>query len=111
METRRDQYGAMTDMTNWLFVYFCLNGIAFLLFAVDKLRARAGRWRTSESTLLLATLLGGVGAFAARRVTRHKTRKEPFRTQFRIVAVLHVAAAAISLPAVWPHVVTWLAAG
>jgi uncharacterized membrane protein YsdA (DUF1294 family) len=96
----------MNNMTNWLFVYCCLNCIAFLLFAVDKLRAQGGRWRTSEHTLLWATFLGGVGAFAARRLTRHKTHKEPFRTQFRVVAVLHVVAAAISLPAVWPHVIS-----
>lgn len=101
----------MIDMTDWLSVYFCLNCIAFLLFAIDKLRAQSGRWRTSEGTLLWATLLGGVGAFAARRLTRHKTRKEPFRTQFRVVAVLHVAAAAVSLPAVWPQLVGWLTAG
>lgn len=101
----------MIDMTDWLSVYFGLNCLAFLLFAVDKLRARAGRWRTPESTLLWVTFLGGVGAFAARRLTRHKTRKEPFRTRFRAVAILHVAAASLSLPAVWPHVANWLSAG
>ena len=101
----------MIDMFDWALIYFCVNCITFILFALDKLRAQAGRWRTSEATLLWATLLGGVGAFAARRLTRHKTRKQPFRTRFQVFAVLHTVAATASLPAVWPHVIGWLTYG
>ena len=98
------------SIVDWLFVYFCLNCVAFLLFAVDKLRAQGGRWRISECTLLWASFLGGIGAFAARRLARHKTRKEPFRSYFQVVAILHVVAAVASLPSVWPHIARQLLA-
>jgi uncharacterized membrane protein YsdA (DUF1294 family) len=49
-------------------------------YAADKSAAEQGRWRTSESTLHAVALVGGwPGALVARRVFRHKTRKQPFR--------------------------------
>ena len=62
----------------------------FLAFARDKQRARAGLWRTPEATLLLFGLIGGLGAWMAQHLLCHKTRKEPFRTQFGLVVVLHL---------------------
>ena len=84
-------------MAEWFLIYFGLNVVAFWAFARDKRRARVGRRRISERTLIWATLFGGIGAFAARRLLRHKTRKEPFATRFRIVATIHVLATLFSL--------------
>ena len=63
--------------------YVLLSGIAFLMYGADKAAAKQGGWRTSESTLHTIALVGGwPGALVARRVFRHKTRKQPFRTVF-----------------------------
>ena len=62
----------------------------FVAFARDKQKAKAGLWRTPEATLLLFGLIGGLGAWMAQHLLRHKTRKEPFRTQFGLVLVLHL---------------------
>ena len=62
----------------------------FLTFASDKQRAKAGLWRTPEATLLLFGLIGGLGAWMGQHLLRHKTRKEPFRTQFGLVVLLHL---------------------
>ena len=43
-----------------------------------------------ESTLLLAALFGGVGAWMGQHLLRHKTRKEPFRTQLGMAIVVHL---------------------
>ena len=43
-----------------------------------------------ETTLLLAALFGGVGAWMGQHLLRHKTRKEPFRTQLGVVIVVHL---------------------
>ena len=43
-----------------------------------------------ERTLLLAALFGGVGAWMGQHLLRHKTRKEPFRTQLGVVIVVHL---------------------
>jgi len=66
----------------------------FLAFAWDKQKARAGLWRTPEDTLLLFGLIGGLGAWMGQHLLRHKTRKEPFRTRFSVVVLLHLAALA-----------------
>lgn len=56
-----------------------INLIAFTLFGIDKYKARNNRWRIRESTLWLATLLGGgLGAFAAMQLFRHKTKHLAF---------------------------------
>ena len=48
---------------------------AFILYAADKRKAKKNQWRTKEKTLLLAGFLGGaVGALAAMKLVRHKTK-------------------------------------
>ena len=63
--------------------YGLFSGAAFLMYGADKSAAEHGSWRTSESTLHTIALVGGwPGALVARRVFRHKTKKQPFRTIF-----------------------------
>jgi uncharacterized membrane protein YsdA (DUF1294 family) len=62
------------------------NGIAFGLMVADKRRAEAGVRRISEDTLLGWAILGGaMGTYAASRLVRHKTRKQPFATQMILI--------------------------
>lgn len=63
--------------------FLLMSLLTFGLYAWDKSAARAGRWRTSEATLLLAGLLGGwPGAVAAQHWLRHKSVKTSFRLRF-----------------------------
>lgn len=66
------------------------NLTAFSLFWLDKEQARAGGWRISERTLLLAVAFGGLGAWMGQHILRHKTRKEPFRTWLGLILTLYV---------------------
>ncbi|HEX8584003.1 MAG TPA: DUF1294 domain-containing protein [Allosphingosinicella sp.] len=64
------------------------------LFRQDKRRAVAGARRIPESNLLSFALIGGTpGAFLARRLFRHKTRKQPFSTHLWVIAALQCGAA------------------
>jgi len=55
------------------------NLLCFLLFALDKRRARRGQRRIAEKTLHLATLPGAApGAWAAILLLHHKNRKASF---------------------------------
>jgi uncharacterized membrane protein YsdA (DUF1294 family) len=66
-----------------------LNALTVLLFGIDKARARAGGRRIAEGTLLRLALIGGTpGAFLARHLFRHKTRKQPFSTHLMLIAAL-----------------------
>lgn len=77
-----------------LIVLAVLQLAAFGLFWFDKVQARNGDWRVPERTLLFAALLGGLGAWMTQHLLRHKTRKEPFRTQLGFVVALHLIATA-----------------
>ncbi|MDR7061688.1 MULTISPECIES: DUF1294 domain-containing protein [unclassified Sphingopyxis] len=75
-------------MTSYLVAWLiAANLIAFALMILDKKFAEGGARRISESTLLGWSLLGGAaGTFAASRLIRHKTRKQPFAA--RMIAIL-----------------------
>ena len=78
--------------TNLATALIALNLLTFVLFGIDKAKARTGAWRVAESTLLMLAFLGGtLGAYAGRAVFRHKTRKQPFNSNLFAVAVLQVA--------------------
>jgi len=72
-----------------LLLLAALNLSTMMRFRQDKERAIAGERRIPEAHLLGLALIGGSpGALAARRLFRHKTRKQPFSTWlFLIVAV------------------------
>jgi uncharacterized membrane protein YsdA (DUF1294 family) len=67
------------------------NLIAFMLMILDKKFAKNGARRISESTLLGWAFVGGaVGTFAASRLVRHKTRKQPFAAQMIAILTLEL---------------------
>ena len=62
-------------MRYYLIFLAVMSVIAFLLYGADKRKARNGRWRIRESTLLLTGFFGGaVGALLGMQLFRHKTR-------------------------------------
>lgn len=62
-------------MKYYLLAVAALSVIAFLLYGIDKLKAKAKRWRIPEATLLGIGILGGApGALLGMMAWRHKTR-------------------------------------
>lgn len=75
-----------------LIAYMGLSAMTFVAYAIDKSAARAGRWRTKETTLHLLSLAGGwPGALIAQETLRHKSRKNSFRYIYAITVVLNLA--------------------
>jgi uncharacterized membrane protein YsdA (DUF1294 family) len=75
-----------------------LNCWTILRFWQDKQRARQGARRIPEADLLGLALIGGSpGALLARRVFRHKTRKQPFSTRLWLIAALQAGVVAALL--------------
>lgn len=65
-----------------------INFIAFAAFGIDKIKAEAGLWRISEANLLALAVAGGSpGAYAGRRLFRHKTRKPAFSRVLHRIAI------------------------
>lgn len=64
-----------------LLTYYLLtaNAIAFIIYGIDKMKAKKGKWRISEATLLLLALMGGsIGAWLGIKVWHHKTKHAKF---------------------------------
>lgn len=56
------------------------NLVVFLVYGLDKGKARKGSYRISEKTLLMMTYVGGgLGAWAGGTHFRHKTQKKYFQ--------------------------------
>ena len=88
----------MHTATTLFIIFLLFNVVTFCLYWWDKEAARDGHWRVSEARLLQFAFLGGsLGAFAAQRLLRHKTRKEPFRTQLMAILVLHTLLVPVAL--------------
>ena len=59
----------------YLLALLAVSTVAFLLYAIDKSRAKRGAWRIKESLLLGIGFFGGAaGALIAMRAVRHKTK-------------------------------------
>ncbi|MBQ1827078.1 MAG: DUF1294 domain-containing protein [Erysipelotrichaceae bacterium] len=83
----KEEYVIIGAFTLW-------NLTVFLMYGLDKLKARRNAWRISERTLLLsALLLGGVGAWFGMRKFHHKS----LHTSFRIIVPLSAAITLIAL--------------
>lgn len=81
---------------DYLIMYLCIvNIIAFLLYGLDKQKAKMNRWRIPEKVLLGVAVAGGsVGAFIGMRMFRHKTKKPKFYIGVPVIFLLQVAAIA-----------------
>lgn len=83
-------------MSRYLLWYLAaVNLVTLALYGIDKVRARRGKWRIPEKTLLLLPLLGGsVGALAGMHLFHHKTRHWYFRWGIPAMLLLQLALAA-----------------
>lgn len=71
--------------------YFSINLINFVLFYLDKKRARNRQWRIPESTLLFISLLGGtIGGLVGMNLFRHKTKKMKFVIGMPLILIVNI---------------------
>lgn len=67
-----------------------INFTTWAAYGLDKGRAKSGKWRIPERTLLLLALIGGsLGALGGMIMFRHKTRKPKFFISVPVMFVVH----------------------
>jgi uncharacterized membrane protein YsdA (DUF1294 family) len=68
-------------MANALLYYLIfINVVTFLVYGIDKWKAKQGSWRISEATLLILAVFGGsIGALLGMKVWHHKTMHKKFK--------------------------------
>lgn len=68
-----------------------INLITFFVMWLDKKKAKKGRWRIPENTLLLFVLLGGgIGGIVGMYVFHHKTQKAKFVIGFPVILICEI---------------------
>ena len=76
-------------MKIFLVFYIIMNLVTFILYGADKAKAKKGKWRIPEKTLLLfAACFGGLGAFLGMKIFRHKTKHTSFRILVPVCMIL-----------------------
>ena len=78
-------------LKGFLLYLLAINLLAFLLYGIDKSRAKRGKWRIRESVLILMSfLLGTIGSLAGMRLFHHKTLKKKFRIGVPAILILQI---------------------
>ena len=71
-----------------------INIATFLFYGIDKYKAKKGKWRISEATLLTMAAIGGsIGAWVGMRIWHHKTMHKKFKYGIPIIIIMQVALA------------------
>ena len=75
-----------------LYYLFAVNSLTFLLYGIDKYKAKKGRWRISEATLLTMAAIGGsIGAWTGMRTWHHKTMHKKFKYGIPVIIIMQIA--------------------
>ena len=73
-------------------VFAVMTVLGFVVMAIDKAKAKQGKWRIKEAALFaFAILFGGVGTTLGMYVFRHKTKHWYFAVFFPILALVDIA--------------------
>ena len=83
----------MTEIQKILAIYLVtINVVTFLMFGIDKWKARRSRWRIRETSLLgLAVLGGSIGALIGMKVWHHKTMHKKFKYGLPLILLIQIA--------------------
>lgn len=72
-----------------IYIYIFINLFTFTVYGVDKRKAIHHKWRISEKSLLLISVLGPVGSFFSMILFRHKIKKLKFILIVPTLIVIH----------------------
>ena len=74
-----------------LYYLLAVNALTFLLYGIDKYKAKKSQWRISEATLMMMAVIGGsIGAWVGMRIWRHKTKHRKFRYGIPLILLLQI---------------------
>lgn len=79
-------------MTKITLIYLAaVNLVTFVVYGIDKYKAKKAKWRIPEATLLLMAAIGGsIGAWVGMLVWHHKTLHKKFKYGVPAILLLQV---------------------
>ena len=83
----------MNTLHSYLIYYLlAINAVAFIMYGIDKYKAKKAKWHISEATLLLLAVLGGsIGAWMGMKVWHHKTMHKKFKYGIPAILLMQIA--------------------
>lgn len=66
------------------------NIFSFILFGLDKLKAKAKKWRISEAALLAFAFFGPFGAYLGMQIFNHKTKHFKFKILVPMFCIINI---------------------
>ena len=83
----------MNTLHSFLAYYLLvINAVTFIVYGIDKYKAKKAKWRISEATLLLLAVLGGsIGAWMGMKVWHHKTMHKKFKYGIPAILLIQIA--------------------
>ena len=79
------------SIKNIIIYVIIINLFTFFVMWLDKRKAKKGKWRIPENTLLILVLLGGgIGGIAGMYTFRHKTQKMKFVIGFPVILICQI---------------------
>ena len=72
-----------------------LNAVTFIVYGIDKYKAKKAKWRIPETTLLLLAVIGGsIGSWMGMKVWHHKTMHKKFKYGIPAILLIQITAMA-----------------
>jgi uncharacterized membrane protein YsdA (DUF1294 family) len=69
-----------------------VNIVTWILFGIDKWKAKRNKWRIPEATLLFFAVIGGsIGALCGMYLFHHKTKHKKFFLGVPLILLLQIA--------------------
>ena len=79
----------MSCLTYYL---LAINVVTFIVYGIDKYKAKKAKWSIPETTLLLLAVLGGsIGAWMGMKVWHHKTMHKKFKYGIPAILLIQIA--------------------
>lgn len=74
-----------------IYYLMVINIVTFLVYGIDKIKAKQGSWRISEATLLIFAVIGGsIGALLGMKVWHHKTMHKKFKYGLPLILLVQI---------------------
>ena len=80
-----------------LYYLIGINIVTFLVYGIDKCKAKRSKWRIPEATLLgLAVIGGSIGAWLGMKTWHHKTMHKKFKYGLPLILIAQIALIALT---------------
>lgn len=74
-----------------IYYLIIINIVTFLVYGIDKWKAKKSLWRVRENSLLMLAILGGsIGAWLGMKVWHHKTQHKKFRYGIPAIIIIQL---------------------